>query len=192
MPILLLHVAPWLRDFPVQCLQLSQRSYKVRYPAGVASYHWDWPAHSSGKSWDKPSDKTGSGNTFYRNIIPGSAVVTEEFSVAIIIPVIHYCTGGLDIHTDLAVLSTSTGVATPGRYAAGEVTGGVHGNNRLGGNSLANKSNIFLRHFGSIKVDAQGGLMVYLVIGSMMSLLGILITLLFIMHFFAILFLSRR
>jgi len=34
------------------------------------------------------------------------------------------------------VISTSTGVAIPGLYAAGEVAGGVHGNNRLGGNSL--------------------------------------------------------
>ena len=56
----------------------------------------------------------------------------------------------------------------------------------------ANKSNIFLRHFGSFKVDAQGGLMVYSVIGSRMSLLGIFIVLLFIMHFFAILSMNGR
>merc|ERR1712242_422436 len=68
--------------------------------------------------------------------IPGSAVATEEFYVAIITPVIHYCMGGLEIDVDSAVLSTSTGVAIPGLYAAGEVAGGVHGNNRLGGNSL--------------------------------------------------------
>merc|ERR1712190_526631 len=48
----------------------------------------------------------------------------------------HYCMGGLEIDTDSAVLSTSTGKAIPGLYAAGEVAGGVHGNNRLGGNSL--------------------------------------------------------
>jgi len=95
-----------------------------------------WPAYPSGKSWDEASGKTGSGKKFYHNIIPGSAVAKEEFYVAIITPVIHYCMGGLEIDVDSAVLSTSTGVAIPGLYAAGEVAGGVHGNNRLGGNSL--------------------------------------------------------
>merc|ERR1719270_3204846 len=95
-----------------------------------------FPAYPSGKTWDEPSGKTGSGKKFFHNIIPGSAVATQEFYVAIITPVIHYCMGGLEIDTDSAVLSTSTGVAIPGLYAAGEVAGGVHGNNRLGGNSL--------------------------------------------------------
>jgi len=95
-----------------------------------------WPAYPSGKSWDEASGKTGSGKKFYHNIIPGSAVRTEPFYVAIITPVIHYCMGGLEIDTDSAVLSTKTGMAVPGLYAAGEVAGGVHGNNRLGGNSL--------------------------------------------------------
>merc|ERR1719160_501938 len=94
-----------------------------------------WPAYPSGKSWDEPSGKTGSGKKFYHNIIPGSAVKTEPFYVAIITPVIHYCMGGLEIDTDSAVVDAS-GKAIPGLYAAGEVAGGVHGNNRLGGNSL--------------------------------------------------------
>jgi len=94
-----------------------------------------YPAYPSGKSWDEPSGKTGSGKKFYHNIIPGSAVKSEPFYVAIITPVIHYCMGGLEIDTDSAVIGKS-GEAIPGLYAAGEVAGGVHGNNRLGGNSL--------------------------------------------------------
>merc|ERR1711992_218126 len=94
-----------------------------------------WPAYPSGKSWDEASGKTGSGKKFYHNIIPGSAVKTEEFYVAIITPVIHYCMGGLEIDTDSAVYGEN-GNIIPGLYAAGEVAGGVHGNNRLGGNSL--------------------------------------------------------
>merc|ERR1711884_141331 len=94
-----------------------------------------WPAYPSGKSWDEPSGKTGSGKKFYHNIIPGSAVKTEPFYVAIITPVIHYCMGGLEIDVDSAVLGEG-GAVIPGLYAAGEVAGGVHGNNRLGGNSL--------------------------------------------------------
>merc|ERR1712003_868 len=95
-----------------------------------------WPAYPSGKSWDEPSGKTGSGKKFYHNIIPGSAVKTEPFYVAIITPVIHYCMGGLEVDIDSAVLDSKTGEAIPGLYAAGEVAGGIHGNNRLGGDSL--------------------------------------------------------
>merc|ERR1719188_1565371 len=94
-----------------------------------------WPAYPSGKSWDEPSGKTGSGKKFYHNIIPGSAVPTEPFYVAIITPVIHYCMGGLEIDVDSQCID-GKGKKVPGLYAAGEVAGGVHGNNRLGGNSL--------------------------------------------------------
>merc|ERR1712161_142153 len=94
-----------------------------------------YPAYPSGKSWDAASGKTGTGKKFYHNVIPGSAVKNEPFYVAIITPVIHYCMGGLEIDCDSAVLD-SKGKAIAGLYAAGEVAGGVHGNNRLGGNSL--------------------------------------------------------
>merc|ERR1711972_54138 len=93
-----------------------------------------FPAYPSGKSWDEPSGKTGSGKKFYHNIIQGSEVKTQPFFVAIITPVIHYCMGGLEIDADGAVLGSS-GIIK-GLYCAGEVAGGVHGNNRLGGNSL--------------------------------------------------------
>merc|ERR1711988_1505103 len=94
-----------------------------------------YPAYPSGKSWDARSGPTGSGKKFYHNIIPGSAVASEPFYVAIITPVIHYCMGGLEIDAASRVLDTKRQVI-PGLYAAGEVAGGVHGNNRLGGNSL--------------------------------------------------------
>ena len=93
-----------------------------------------YPAYPSGKSWDKASGPTGSGKKFYHNAIPGSAVATESFYVAIITPVIHYCMGGLEITEDAEVVGAK-GVIK-GLYAAGEIAGGVHGNNRLGGNSL--------------------------------------------------------
>merc|ERR1712032_954269 len=94
-----------------------------------------WPAYPSGKSWDECSGKTGSGKKFYKNAIAGEAVKTEPFYVAIITPVIHYCMGGLEIDKNSNVIG-SKGEAIPGLYAAGELAGGVHGNNRLGGNSL--------------------------------------------------------
>merc|ERR1719229_1900941 len=94
-----------------------------------------YPAYPSGKSWDEASGKTGSGKKFYHNIIRGADVKSQPFYVAIITPVIHYCMGGLEIDVDSAVVGKG-GKAIPGLYAAGEVAGGVHGNNRLGGNSL--------------------------------------------------------
>merc|ERR1711877_27723 len=94
----------------------------------------NFPAYPSGKTWDEPSGKTGSGKKFFHNIIPGSAVATQEFYVAIITPVIHYCMGGLQTTVDGECIKG--GKALPGLYVAGEAAGGVHGNNRLGGNPL--------------------------------------------------------
>lgn len=51
-------------------------------------------------------------------------------------PSIHYCMGGLRIDPDTRVLDL-WGEPIPGLYAAGEVCGGIHGVNRLGGNALA-------------------------------------------------------
>ena len=49
---------------------------------------------------------------------------------------IHHTMGGLKIDADTHVL-TAEGEIIPGLFAAGEVTGGVHGANRLGGNAVA-------------------------------------------------------
>ncbi|GGF67438.1 flavocytochrome c [Paenibacillus albidus] len=51
-------------------------------------------------------------------------------------PGIHYTMGGVKINTNTEVLNKD-GKAIPGLFAAGEVTGGLHGQNRIGGNSVA-------------------------------------------------------
>lgn len=51
-------------------------------------------------------------------------------------PALHHTMGGLSIDTGAHVLDTQ-GNPIPGLYAAGEVTGGIHGGNRLGGNAVA-------------------------------------------------------
>ena len=51
-------------------------------------------------------------------------------------PGIHHTMGGLKIDTKTEVLNKK-GDVIPGLFAAGEVTGGVHGKNRLGGNAVA-------------------------------------------------------
>mmetsp|Transcript_23358 Transcript_23358/g.64700 ORF Transcript_23358/g.64700 Transcript_23358/m.64700 type:complete len:509 (-) Transcript_23358:100-1626(-) len=126
------------KDMGVE-LSVLEQTHEAHYQAAKKTEKdpdgGSYPAYPSGKSWDEASGKTGSGKKFYHNVIPGSAVKTEPFYVAIITPVIHYCMGGLEIDVDSAVLGPD-GKAIPGLYAAGEVAGGVHGNNRLGGNSL--------------------------------------------------------
>ena len=47
-------------------------------------------------------------------------------------PTCHYMMGGVDVEPD-----TAAARGVPGLYAAGEVAGGMHGSNRLGGNSLS-------------------------------------------------------
>ncbi|KFN92697.1 fumarate reductase flavoprotein subunit [Tetragenococcus muriaticus PMC-11-5] len=44
--------------------------------------------------------------------------------------------GGVKINTDTEVLDEDE-QAVSGLYAAGELTGGLHGNNRIGGNAVA-------------------------------------------------------
>jgi cytochrome b involved in lipid metabolism len=59
----------------------------------------------------------------------------DEFYVAIVCPVVHYCMGGLRLSTEAEVLNAK-GKPVVGLFATGELCGGVHGKNRLGGSSL--------------------------------------------------------
>merc|ERR1719380_145403 len=85
-----------------------------------------YDAYGGGKSWDEWGKK------FFHNL---PLTLDDEFNVAIVTPVIHYCMGGLEIDANSNVVNMQ-GAPIAGLYAAGEIAGGVHGNNRLGGNSL--------------------------------------------------------
>jgi len=61
-------------------------------------------------------------------------------------PAIHYTMGGIHINPQTEVYDTD-GNIIKGLYAAGEVSGGLHGNNRIGGNSIA-ETVIFGRQAG--------------------------------------------
>lgn len=63
---------------------------------------------------------------------------------------VHHTMGGLKINSETQVL-TEDGTAIPGLFAAGEVTGGVHGANRLGGNAVAD-----FVVFGRIAAESAG------------------------------------
>jgi succinate dehydrogenase/fumarate reductase flavoprotein subunit len=57
-----------------------------------------------------------------------------RYEPILVFPTLHYQNGGIEIDADARVLSKKG--AIPGLFAAGEVEGGVHGKNRLMGNSL--------------------------------------------------------
>ena len=59
----------------------------------------------------------------------------EEVYVGKITPVVHFTMGGVAFNDKAQVLGED-GEPIKGLYAAGEVTGGLHGDNRLGGSSL--------------------------------------------------------
>ncbi|MCX8955835.1 flavocytochrome c [Erwinia psidii] len=51
-------------------------------------------------------------------------------------PGVHHTMGGVTVNTDTAVLDAQQQII-PGAWAAGEVVGGIHGANRIGGNAVA-------------------------------------------------------
>lgn len=70
---------------------------------------------------------------------PGEANRDQEVCVGTVTPVVHFTMGGVAFDSRARVLrSADGGSLTPisGIWAAGEVTGGIHGANRLGGSSL--------------------------------------------------------
>ena len=56
-------------------------------------------------------------------------------TIRLMAPSTHHTMGGLVVDTERHVLNAN-GDVIPGLYAAGEVTGGIHGGNRLGGNAI--------------------------------------------------------
>ena len=60
--------------------------------------------------------------------LAGVDITKEAMEVG---PTCHYVMGGVEVEPD-----TAAAIGVPGLFAAGEVAGGMHGSNRLGGNSL--------------------------------------------------------
>ncbi|MEO6887281.1 MAG: FAD-binding protein, partial [Jatrophihabitantaceae bacterium] len=67
-------------------------------------------------------------------------------------PTCHYVMGGIEVDPD-----TAAAARVPGLFAAGEVAGGMHGSNRLGGNSLGDLL-VFGRRAGMAAAEYVGGL----------------------------------
>ncbi|CAM9226866.1 unnamed protein product [Chrysoparadoxa australica] len=75
-------------------------------------------------------------DTFNKTAFPvKNFSAAEPLYICTITPAIHYTMGGIRVLEDSSVVNKE-GTVIPGLFAAGEVTGGLHGANRLAGNSL--------------------------------------------------------
>lgn len=79
--------------------------------------------------------ETGGPDEFGRTLFQWK-IDTPPFYAGARVPTVHHTMGGVEINEKAQVLNVN-GNVIPGLYAAGEVTGGIHGSNRLGGNALA-------------------------------------------------------
>lgn len=86
--------------------------------------------------------KNGENDEFNRPLVINTFIegkpITKDQTIYVgeITPVVHFTMGGVKIDENARVLKQDGSVLAQGLYAAGEVTGGVHGANRLGGSSL--------------------------------------------------------
>lgn len=72
------------------------------------------------------------GKKFFHN---GPVDINDDFHVAVMEPVLHFTMGGIEINDKAQVLNSEK-KPFDGLFACGELAGGVHGANRLGGSSL--------------------------------------------------------
>ncbi|MGI6691368.1 MAG: flavocytochrome c [Clostridiales bacterium] len=91
--------------------------------------------------------EAGVPDEFGREVFDNKLDTAPYWASAKQVPILHHTMGGLKIDTKCHVINTD-GEIIPGLFAAGEVTGGIHGANRLGGNALAD---IFV--FGRIAAE---------------------------------------
>ncbi|KAF2764793.1 Flavocytochrome c [Teratosphaeria nubilosa] len=80
----------------------------------------------------KGEAKDPHGKKYYHN---GPFSIDDTFHVALMEPVLHFTMGGIEIN-DQAQCLNSEGKPFDGLFVCGELAGGVHGANRLGGSSL--------------------------------------------------------
>jgi succinate dehydrogenase / fumarate reductase flavoprotein subunit/L-aspartate oxidase len=117
-----------------------------REPRDVESASFIRECEVVGKGVPTPTGKVGvwldspmidllNGEGTVRKEFPGKHILFRRYGIDIskepmlVYPTLHYQNGGLEFNADCET-------SIPGLYVAGEVTGGIHGENRLMGNSL--------------------------------------------------------
>jgi len=87
----------------------------------------DYNDYATGKKKDPHNKK------FFQNY---PFDVNDEFHVALMEPVLHFTMGGVEIDDRARILIEDGKKPLEGLWACGELAGGVHGSNRLGGSAL--------------------------------------------------------
>ncbi|SAM85784.1 probable OSM1 - fumarate reductase [Ustilago sp. UG-2017a] len=139
--------------FPVRLILNEQASKEIewhcKHYAGRGLMKRFDSAHDLAKEMAIPADKLQSTFQDYEAIAKGEKKcpwgkkffsnsdlrMDQAFYVALMTPVLHYTMGGLEIDPESRVVDNQ-GKSIPGLFACGEIAGGVHGANRLGGSSL--------------------------------------------------------
>lgn len=93
------------------------------------------PVENLEESIQAYNEAVDSGNDSFGRILLTTKLETGPFYALPRVPALHHTMGGLKIDTHSHVLDEN-GEVIPGLYAAGEVVGGIHGGNRLGGNAV--------------------------------------------------------
>lgn len=98
----------------------------------------DIPANNLDETLKKWNDavKAQKDNEFDRSTGMDEPLEKAPYYAIKVAPGIHHTMGGVVINTRTEVLKKDN-QPIPGLYAAGEVTGGLHGQNRIGGNAVA-------------------------------------------------------
>ena len=115
-----------------------QEAHGTRELAGVLGVE-EGPMRASLEAYADCANREGAdpfGKTVFPDPILSDAADETVFFAARVTPARHYSMGGVQVDREARVLSADTGRPIPGLFAAGEVTGGIHGGNRLAGNSL--------------------------------------------------------
>ncbi|SEI56199.1 fumarate reductase flavoprotein subunit [Alkalibacterium gilvum] len=87
------------------------------------------------ETWNK-SVSEGSDSAFGRDTAMDEDLSNGSYHAVEVAPGVHHTMGGVHINTFTEVIKTD-GNKVEGLYAAGEMTGGIHGSNRIGGNAVA-------------------------------------------------------
>lgn len=126
-------------------LVASGRAYKADTLEDLAKQIGVDPANlvKAVEAFNKAVD---SGSDAFGRTLFEDKIDTAPYYAGARVPTVHHTMGGIQINTETQVLKAD-GTIIENLYAAGEVTGGIHGSNRLGGNALAD-INVFGRIAG--------------------------------------------
>jgi len=126
------------KDMEWHCKHYESRGLMTFFPTGAdLAKEIGIPTEELKANFDQNNKWEADGNDPWgkKYFTNGPTTIEDSYFVAQVTPVVHYTMGGLHMNDKSQVLK-SDGSPIDGLYCAGEVMGGVHGKNRLGGNSL--------------------------------------------------------